>query len=110
MRKANNFVNRKKQNEKFIPQIPIKEQANLAPKTRKHESLIIFLIALALNVVVAVLFSFVWHIGEVDALTTTANGYPDPLHAPTGHRHGNYGSGAPLIHSPVGVHPIAETG
>jgi hypothetical protein len=75
MRRTSNLFNRNKQNEKFVPQIPIKEKAKLAPKPRKHESLIVFLIALAVNLGAAYLFSFVWRIGEVDALSTTANGF-----------------------------------
>jgi hypothetical protein len=75
MRRTSNLFNRNKQNEKFVPQIPIKGKAKLAPKPRKHESLIVFLIALAVNLGAAYLFSFVWRIGEVDALSTTANGF-----------------------------------
>ncbi len=75
MRKSGNLFNRSKSDEKFIPQTPIRERARLAPKPRKHELLIIFLLAFVLYLAVAFLFSFVWRIGEVDALTTTANGF-----------------------------------
>ncbi len=80
MRRTGNLFNRGKLNEKFTPQTAIRERAKLAPKPRKHELLIIFLIALTLNLAVALSLQFrLAHRGS-GCTNHYSQWFPDPLH------------------------------
>lgn len=59
---------------KFTPRIEPGRKTGLRLKPKRRESSIIFIIGLIINLGIAFVFSFVWMIGEVDALLTTANG------------------------------------
>lgn len=74
MKSLRKLSRRNDSEKKFIPRIdPVKNTA-ARPKPRKGEPLTIFLIALGINLAIVYLLNFIWVIGEVDALTTTANG------------------------------------
>jgi len=64
-----------RKNRKFLPQEGRKRELAETLKPRKRETAVIFLISLILNLLVAVLFHFIWHIGSREALSVTGQGF-----------------------------------
>jgi hypothetical protein len=75
---------RSQSDKKFSPQIDPGRRTGERPKPQKHESMVIFLVALTINLGIAYVLNFLWVIGEVDALSTSANGLLTLYSANTG--------------------------
>lgn len=73
MNQTFDLFNRK--NKKFLPQQGRKRELAETPKPRKRETALIFLVSLILNLLVAIVFHFIWHIGSREALSVTGQGF-----------------------------------
>ncbi len=69
---------------KFTPRTDPKRKVGVRPKPKRHESQVIFLLALTINLGIAYVLNILWVIGEADALKTTANGLLTLYSANTG--------------------------